>query len=304
MSALAMATTEQPHRQRTEDLSASPAQDYAKVAKAVEYLGANWHEHPSLEDVAAHVHLSQAHFQRLFTRWAGISPKQFIQAITLDNARDMLRSSASVLDAAYEVGLSGPGRLHDLFVTYEAMTPGDYKAGGEGLEIAWGFHESPFGTTLAMATERGLAGIAFADDGAEGRARALADMMARWPRAKFFEDPARTAPYVAHSFDPRRWSADRPLKVVLIGSEFDVTVWETLLRIPAGCAVTYSDIAAQIGRPKAARAVGTAVGRNPVSFVVPCHRVLRKSGELGGYHWGLTRKRAIIGWESAIAGNA
>jgi AraC family transcriptional regulator of adaptative response/methylated-DNA-[protein]-cysteine methyltransferase len=304
MTALAMTTTAEPRRRRIEDLPDSPAADYARVARAVEYLGANWHEHPSLDEVAAHVRLSPAHFQRLFTRWAGISPKQFIQAITLDNARDMLRSSASVLDAAYEVGLSGPGRLHDLFVAYEAMTPGDYKAGGEGLEIAWGFHDSPFGTTLAMATDRGLAGIAFADGGPEGRARALADMMARWPRARFVEEPARTAPYVAHGFDPRRWSADRPLKVVLIGSEFDVTVWQTLLRIPAGCVVTYSDIAAHIGRPKAARAVGTAVGRNPVSFVVPCHRVLRKSGELGGYHWGLTRKRAIIGWESARAGNA
>lgn len=303
MMAPAMTTPADSTRPRSD--VPSPATDYARVARAIEYLGAHWHEQPSLEDVADHVRLSPAHFQRLFTRWAGISPKQFIQAITLDNARDMLRSSASVLDAAYEVGLSGPGRLHDLFVTYEAMTPGDYKAGGEGLEIAYGFHQSPFGTCLAMVTDRGLAGIAFSDDdGPEARASTLADMKGRWPRAGYVEDSSRTGPYVQRCFDPRRWSADRPLKVVLIGSQFDVTVWRTLLRIPRDRAVTYSDVAAHIGKPRAVRAVGTAVGRNPVSFVVPCHRVMRKSGELGGYHWGLTRKQAIIGWEAALAGGA
>ena len=277
------------------------AQDYSRVAAAIEFLGENWRDHPSLEAVAAKVGLSPAHFQRLFTRWAGISPKQFVQAITLDNARAILRDSASVLDATYEVGLSGPGRLHDLFVSYEAMTPGDYKAGGEGLEIAYGFHDSPFGTAIAMATERGLSGIAFADDNDDDRDRALAEMMARWPKATFVRDPSKTAPYVAQAFNPERWKADKPLKVVLIGNEFDVTVWRTLLRIPTGSMVSYSDVAHTIGNPRAVRAVGSAVGRNPIPFVVPCHRVMRKSGELGGYHWGLTRKQAIIGWESALA---
>ncbi len=274
--------------------------DYDTIAAAVEFLSENWREHPSLDAVADHIGLSPAHFHKLFSRWAGISPKQFVQAIALDNARAMLRQSASVLDATYEVGLSGPGRLHDLFVSYEAMTPGDYKVGGEGLEIAYGFHASPFGITVAMATDRGLAGIGFADSDGQARSDTLFEMMGRWPRATFVEDPNRTAPYMESIFSPDQWSADRPLKIVLIGSEFDVSVWRTLLKIPNGAASSYSDVAEHIGNPRAVRAVGSAVGRNPIPFVVPCHRVFRKSGELGGYHWGLTRKQAIIGWESAL----
>ena len=292
-------STAQALRTDTQQTPGTGAQDYARVAAAIEFLSENWRDHPPLEAVAAKVGLSPAHFQRLFTRWAGISPKQFVQAITIDNARAVLRDSASVLDASYEVGLSGPGRLHDLFVSYEAMTPGDYKAGGDGLEIAYGFHDSPFGLALAMVTDRGLAGLAFADDDEEDRIRALADMKARWPSANFVEDPARTASYVAKSFNPQGWSRKNPLKVVLIGNDFDVTVWRTLLRIPTGSMVSYSDVATHIGNPRAVRAVGSSVGRNPIPFVIPCHRVLRKSGELGGYHWGLTRKQAIIGWESA-----
>ena len=208
----------------------------------------------------------------------------------------MLRDSASVLDASYEVGLSGPGRLHDLFVTHEAMSPGEWKSGGEGLTISYGFHPSAFGTALVMATERGLCGLAFADPGKERAA--LADMRRRWPKAKFVEDSARTAPLTARIFDKKLWRPDQPLRVVLIGTDFEVRVWETLLRIPMGRATTYSDIAGNIGAPKAARAVGAAVGKNPVSFVVPCHRVLGKSGDLTGYHWGISRKRAMLGWEA------
>lgn len=274
------------------------SRDYEYVAKAMDYLNAEWRNQPCLEEIAHHVGLSQAHFQRLFVRWAGISPKAFLQAVAVDQARMMLRRGHGVLDTAYEVGLSGPGRLHDLFVRYEAMSPGEYKSGGAGISIAYGFHASPFGTTLVMATERGLAGMAFVDG--EANQDALDDMMARWPQASYREAPDITAPYAEQAFDPARWDPKSPLKVILMGSSFDVLVWEALLKIPRQAAVTYGALAEHIGKPKAARAVGSAVGRNPISFVVPCHRVLRKSGMLGGYHWGLARKRAIIGWEHSF----
>ena len=278
----------------------SGARDYAVVASAVAYLTENARDQPSLDEVAAEVGLSPYHFQRLFTRWAGISPKAFLAAVTLEHARHLLRQSASVLDTTYEVGLSGPGRLHDLFVSYEAMSPGAYKSGGAGLELSYGFHDSPFGVCLVVATSRGLAGLAWADShDAEERARALEDMTGRWPKARFYEAPAETAPYLANIFGRGGKGGRRSVNLVFIGTEFDVKVWRTLLKIPPGSATTYSDIARHIGNPKAARAVGGAVGRNPVSFVVPCHRVLRASGEWGGYHWGLARKQAIIGWEAA-----
>ena len=207
-----------------------------------------------------------------------------------------MRDSASVLDVAYELGLSGPGRLHDLFVVHEAMSPGEFRRGGEGLQMRFGFHASPFGEALAIIAPRGLAGLGFVDEG--GQAAALDDMRRRWPRASFVEDQAAAAPYVARAFDPAEWRADRPLRVVMIGSDFEVRVWETLLRIPLGRAATYADVARSVGSPKAARAVGAAVGRNPISFVVPCHRVIGSGGALTGYHWGLTRKRALLGWEA------
>ena len=274
------------------------ASDYEIVRRAIEFISRRWRDQPSLNAIAAHVGMKPLSLQRLFTRWAGLSPKGFLQAVTLDHARALLADSASVLDASYEVGLSGPGRLHDLFVAHEAMTPGEYKAKGEGLLIRYGFHPSPFGTALVMITGHGLCGLAFADEGNEKAA--LADMRARWPRAKYAEDSAATAPFVRRIFDPEAWKADRPLRVVMIGTDFELTVWETLLKLSPGTATTYSGIAAHIGRPKAARAVGAAVGRNPLSFVVPCHRVLGKDGGLHGYHWGLTRKRAILGWEAGL----
>ncbi len=277
--------------------------DYGHVEAAITYMSENWRAQPDLREVADHIGLSPYHFQRLFTRWAGLSPKAFVQALTLSHARTMLRNSASVLDAAYDSGLSGPGRLHDLFVTHEAMTPGDYKAGGRGLTIAYGFHDSPFGRALLMTTERGLCGVAFCGPRRQEEDGALADMTRRWPRAYYRANEAATAPFAAACFDPSRWRADQPLKLVLIGSAFDVSVWNTLLRIPMGQAVTYGDIALHLDRPGAARAVGSAVGRNPISFVVPCHRVLRKSGALGGYHWGIARKQAIIGWEAGLTGS-
>jgi AraC family transcriptional regulator of adaptative response/methylated-DNA-[protein]-cysteine methyltransferase len=284
------------------DVTSSPARDYALVKKTLAFITENWRDQPSLDTIAEEAGLSPHHLQRLFTRWAGLSPKAFLQAVTLDHARGLLRDSASILDASYELGLSGPGRLHDLFVTHEGMSPGLYKVRGKGLAIRYGFHPSPFGHALIMTTSEGLSGLGFADDGEEKAA--LEDMMRRWPEARFLEDHTATAPYAERIFKPENWKPDQPLRVVFIGTDFEIRVWETLLRIPLGRASTYSDIAAHLGKPSAARAVGTAVGRNPVSFVVPCHRVLGKSGSLCGYHWGLTRKRAILGWEAGVTAKA
>ena len=274
--------------------------DYDVVRRAIEFITNRFRSQPSLAEIAAHVGLPPLALQRLFARWAGLTPKAFLQAVTLDHARALLSGPASILEASYELGLSGPGRLHDLFVTHEAVTPGAYKAKGAGLTFRYGFHPSPFGAALLMATGRGLAGLAFADPGEE--AAALADMQRRWPHATYVQDRAATAPMARRIFDRAAWRADRPLRVTMIGSDFEVRVWETLLAVPFGQVTTYSDVATRIGRPQAARAVGAAVGRNPISFVVPCHRVLGKGGGLTGYRWGLTRKRAILGWETSIAG--
>jgi AraC family transcriptional regulator of adaptative response/methylated-DNA-[protein]-cysteine methyltransferase len=284
--------------ERLSDLAplSSAAADYDIVRRAIAHIRGNWRAQPEIEQIAEAAGVTPAELHHLFRRWAGLTPKAFLQALTLDSARNLLRDSASVLDASYEVGLSGPGRLHDLFVTHEAMSPGEWKSGGEGLTICYGFHPSVFGTALVLATDRGLCGLAFADLGKEKAT--LADMRRRWPRAEYVEDSARTAPLTARIFDKKLWKPDRPLRVVLIGTDFEVRVWETLLRIPMGRATTYSDVAGSIGSPKASRAVGAAVGKNPVSFVVPCHRVLGKSGDITGYHWGLTRKRAMLGWEA------
>ena len=272
------------------------AADYDVVRRAIVFISENWRSQPDIDAIAFAAGVDATDLHHLFRRWAGLTPKAFLQAITLDHARQLLRDSASVLDATYEVGLSGPGRLHDLFVTHEAMSPGEWKSGGEGLVISYGFHDSPFGTALVMATPRGLSGLAFADPGEERAA--LDDMRRRWPRATYVENAGVTGPLAERIFDPDLWRPDRPLRVVFIGTDFEVRVWETLLGIPMGRATTYSDIARKLGRPTASRAIGAAVGRNPVSFVVPCHRVLGRSGDLCGYHWGLTRKRAMLGWEA------
>ncbi len=273
--------------------------DYALVRRCIETISQNWRDQPELEELAAALGIAPAHLQKLFRRWAGLTPKAFLQAVTLDHARRLLKENLSILDASYELGLSGPGRLHDLFVTHEAMSPGVYKARGEGVEIEYGFHQSPFGGALLLTTDRGLAGMAFCDPGDERAA--LDDIMARWPKARFRENAAATAPLAERSFNPQRWNAAEPLRVVLIGTDFEVRVWEGLLRIPPGKATSYSALASAVGVPDAPRAVGRAVGRNPVSFVVPCHRVMGKSGDLTGYHWGLTRKRAMLGWEAGLA---
>ena len=275
---------------------AAAAADYEVVRRAIGHIRGHWREQPEIETIAEAAGVTPTELHHLFRRWAGLTPKAFLQALTLDGARQLLRDSASVLDATYEVGLSGPGRLHDLFVTHEAMSPGEWKSGGEGLTMHYGFHPSPFGIALVMATERGLAGLALADPGKERAA--LADMKGRWPKANYVEDRARTGALAGRIFDPSQWRREQPLRVVLIGTDWEVRVWEALLRIPMGRLTTYSTIAGKVCTPAAARAVGTAVGKNPICFVVPCHRVIGKSGELTGYHWGLTRKRAMLGWEA------
>ena len=278
------------------------AADYDIVRRAIAHIRGNWRAQPEIDVIANATGVSPTDLHHLFRRWCGLTPKAFLQALTLNHARELLRSSASVLDTAYEVGLSGPGRLHDLFVTHEAMSPGEWKAGGDGLTITYGFHPCPFGMALVMTTPRGLAGLALADAGKERAA--LRDMKSRWPKAKYVEDFAATAPTARRIFDAALWRKDQPLRVVLIGTDFEVRVWERLLDIPMGKLTTYSDLAARAGAPKAARAVGAAVGKNPICFVVPCHRVIGKSGELTGYHWGITRKRAMLGWEAGMSAAA
>jgi AraC family transcriptional regulator of adaptative response/methylated-DNA-[protein]-cysteine methyltransferase len=275
------------------------ARDYDLIRRAIAFLSETWDQQPDLDRLARHLGLSPLHCQKLFKRWCGLSPKEFVQAITLDRARALLADAASVLDCAHEVGLSGGSRLHDLFVDHEAMTPGDYKRRGQGLEMAYGFHASPFGEALLMVTDRGVAALAFVnEDDGQTRQDVLAGLRRRWPLARYVEAPETTLRHFNRIFDPAEWCPDRPVRLVLIGTDFEIRVWEALLRIPMGHAVSYSDVARYLGRPSAARAVGAAVGRNPVSFVVPCHRVLRGDGSLGGYHWGLTRKKALIGWEA------
>ncbi len=274
--------------------------DYEIVRGVIEIMTDDYQNQPSLEMISDQLDMPVTQLQKTFTRWAGLSPKAFLQAVTLDHAKRLLRQEdLPVLETSLELGLSSPGRLHDLFVTHEAMSPGEWKAKGKGLEICYGFHPSPFGIALIMVTVRGLAGLAFCDEG--GQQAAFEDMAGRWPNAEFVADAAATAPYALRIFDPNRWNADQPLRVVLIGTDFQVRVWEQLLQIPMGGATTYSSIAEGIGKPTASRAVGAAVGANPISFVVPCHRALGKNGALTGYHWGLTRKRAMLGWEAGKA---
>ena len=274
------------------DQSPETAYHYAVIRRALDVIDAKGPL--SLEDLAAEMHMSPAHFQRVFSRWVGVSPKRYQQYLALDHARHLLRERFTTLETAQALGLSGGGRLHDLFLRWEAMSPGDYARAGEGLEIFRGWFDSPFGTALAMGTEKGLCGLAFAEE--TGPEAAMADLAARWPAARFTEAPERIAPWVDAAF---RGRGDARLH--LIGAPFQIKVWEALLQIPSGHVTTYSEIAAAIGNPKAVRAVGTAVGRNPVGWLIPCHRALRKSGGLGGYHWGLPVKRAMLAWEAARA---
>jgi len=249
----------------------------------------------TLEELAGAVQMSPAHFQRVFSTWVGVSPKRYQQFLALDHARDLLARRFTTLETADAVGLSGSGRLHDLFLRWEAMSPGEYARAGDGLTIRWGWFDSPFGPALAMATDRGICGLAFA--GEIGAEAAMADMLSRWPKADFVEDPMALKPEVEAMFGQKGQA-----RLHMIGAPFQIKVWEALIRIPTGHVTTYSEIAGAIGRPEAVRAVGTAVGRNPVAWIIPCHRALRKTGELGGYHWGLPMKRAMLAWEAARDG--
>lgn len=275
------------------------ASDYNIVRRAIAHISGEWRTQPDIDTIAEASGVTPTELHHLFRRWCGLTPKAFLQALTLDSARNLLRGKASILDAAYEVGLSGPGRLHDLFVTHEAMSPGEWKAGGEGLTMSYGYHPCPFGIALVMTTPRGLAGLAICDAGKEKAT--LRDMTSRFPKARYVHDQAATAPVARRVFDMRLWRKDQPLRVILIGTDFEIRVWEKLLDIPMGGLSTYSGIAKQIRAPKAARAVGAAVGKNPICFVVPCHRVVGKNGDITGYHWGVTRKRAMLGWETGQA---
>jgi len=251
----------------------------------------------SLDELAREMNMSPAHFQRVFSRWVGVSPKRYQQYLTLGHAKALLAERFTTLDTAHSTGLSGSGRLHDLFVRWEAMSPGEFAKKGADLTIFWGWFESPFGPALVMGTDKGLCGIGFASETTE--AHAWEDLISRWPNATYVEDPARLRPWVLSAFGAE--NSLEPTPLYMIGAPFQIKVWEALMRIPSGHVTTYSEIAEYIGHPKAVRAVGTAVGRNPISYLIPCHRALRKSGGLGGYHWGLPVKRSILAWEAARA---
>ncbi|MCA1776596.1 MAG: bifunctional helix-turn-helix domain-containing protein/methylated-DNA--[protein]-cysteine S-methyltransferase [Loktanella sp.] len=265
---------------------------YHVMGRAITLIDAQADHTLSLDELAGQMNMSAAHFQRLFSQWAGVSPKRYQQYLTLGHAKRLLADRFTTLDTAENVGLSGTGRLHDLFLRWEAMSPGEFARAGDGLTIRWGWFDSPFGPALVMGTDKGICGIAFSSEA--GPDEAMRDLTARWPAGTFAEDPDRLRLWVENAFAMRGET-----KLHLIGAPFQLKVWEALMRVPSGHVTTYSEIARSIGNPKAVRAVGTAVGRNPVSFLIPCHRALRKSGGLGGYHWGLPVKRAILAWESA-----
>jgi len=267
---------------------------YQVMRRAIQAIDAAGEEPQTLADLAADMNMSPAHFQRLFSSWVGVSPKRYQQYLTLAHAKTLLRDRFTTLDTAHAVGLSGSGRLHDLFVRWEAMSPGDYARDGADLTILWGWFESYFGPALVMGTDRGICGLAFASEA--GPDAAMEDLKSRWPKAQFTEDPQFLSPWAKAAL-----GMTGETKLHMIGAPFQLKVWEALLTIPSGHVTTYSEIAQSIGNPKAVRAVGTAVGRNPVSWLIPCHRALRKSGALGGYHWGLPVKRAMLAWESARA---
>ena len=269
--------------------------DYQRIEKAIYFLEANYRHQPELKEIAENIGLSEYHFQRIFTRWAGVSPKRFLQFLTKENAKDLLRKS-SVLNTTYDVGLSSPGRLHDLFIHTEAVTPGEFKSKGAGLVIRYGFHPTPFGQALVGLSDRGICHLSFVQNDHES---SLSDLKRSWENANFVEDPSATcvliAPIFSISNDPL------PISLFLNGTNFQMKVWEALLSIPSGALVTYEQIAIKIGQTGAQRAVATAIGNNPIAYLIPCHRVIRKMGDFGNYHWGTARKKAILGWETALS---
>jgi AraC family transcriptional regulator, regulatory protein of adaptative response / methylated-DNA-[protein]-cysteine methyltransferase len=273
--------------------------DYDRVEQALAFLHENFHRQPTLEEIATSISLSEYHFQRLFSRWVGISPKRFLQFLTKEHAKELLARSGDLLSVAYDSGLSGPGRLHDLFVSCEAVTPGEYRAQGAGLQIAYGFHTTPFGECLLGATERGICALSFLYN--SSRQQALERLRGYWQEAELVEVPDRTRPLVMRIFDASYQAPDVPLSLFVKGTNFQIKVWEALLRIPPGSAVSYETIARAIGKPLSSRAVGNAVASNPIQYIIPCHRVIRKMGEFGNYQGGTPRKMALLGWEAAHA---
>ena len=272
--------------------------DYERITRAITYITEHVEEQPSLDEVAAHVHLSPFHFQRLFGRWAGVTPKRFLQTLTVERAKRLLREETPVLEASARLGLSSGSRLHDHFVQLEAVTPGDFKRYGEGLRIDHGVHPTPFGEAFIALTERGICDLSFVDDG--GAAAELEVLRRRWPLAELKEERETTRSTLDRIFS-REVRDDRPLSLRVSGTNFQVRVWRALLQIEPGRVTSYGAIAKAIGRPRAAQAVGQAVGANPVAFLIPCHRVIQRSGELGGYRWGTLRKQAMHAWESAAS---
>jgi AraC family transcriptional regulator of adaptative response/methylated-DNA-[protein]-cysteine methyltransferase len=273
------------------------AADFERMRLALNWLGERWRERPSLDEAAAAVGLSGSHFQRVFTRWAGVSPKTFLQALAHAEARAALEAGATVLDAAFDTGLSGPSRLHDLFIAQEGVTPGQARRRGEGMVLRYGFAPSPFGRALLALAPKGLCGLGFVDD--DGDAAALNDLKARWPAAEWLRDDDAAAMMAAHAFGA---STDHPLPIVLMGPPFHVQVWKALLRIPPGRTASYGQVAAWAGNAIAYRATGQAIGANPISYLIPCHRAIASNGRLTGYHWGLGRKVAMLGQEALAAG--
>jgi len=273
--------------------------DYSRVEQAIRYLEAHAQEQPPLSELARQLGLSEFHFQRLFHRWAGVTPKAFLQCLTLNRAKTLLAASASLMETSLELGLSGTGRLHDLFLGLEAMTPGEFKRAGEGLTISWGIHATPFGEALFAITARGLCGLSFLDAGS--RTRAVADFQDRWPEAHLVEDSRQTEPFAEEVASRMQGAPSRPLALVLKGSAFQTKVWEGLLSIPEGGVACYQDLARVIGAPNASRAVGTALSLNPIGYLIPCHRIIRASGAVGEYRWGALRKQALLGVEGARA---
>jgi AraC family transcriptional regulator, regulatory protein of adaptative response / methylated-DNA-[protein]-cysteine methyltransferase len=268
--------------------------DYERIAKAIEYIEANYRNQPGLEEIAKEVYLSPFHFQRLFKEWAGVSPKKFLQYISLQHAKTLLRQHVSLAEASYETGFSGTSRLHDLFITIEGMTPGEYKTGGQGLTIEYSFANIPFGEIIIASTAKGICNLFFADD----RKIALNELIRQWPNAVIKENKNEKQENIL-SFFNNDWNSLQKIKLHLKGTDFQLKVWEALLKIPFGRLSAYSSVAEIINKPAASRAVGSAIADNPVAFLIPCHRVIKSTGITGDYHWGSIRKKAIIGWESA-----
>ncbi|MBC7922483.1 MAG: methylated-DNA--[protein]-cysteine S-methyltransferase [Ferruginibacter sp.] len=283
--------------EKTHSENQQTALDYQRVEKAIAYLEQHYTEQPSLKEIADVVHLSEFHFERMFTRWAGTTPQRFLRYLTKEYAKQLLDQSRDVLEVAYSVGLSSPGRLHDLFITYEALSPGEYKQKARGLEIFYGVHATPFGPGLIAVTKRGVCWLSFQP--VEMSDLAVDDLRAAWPGAHVTENLILTKSYLSQIFAPVRTTAAKPVHLLLKGTNFQIKVWEALLKIPAGQVASYGAVAATIGNPNAVRAVGTACGNNHIGYLIPCHRVLQKAGNIGGYRWGTTRKKAILAWEAS-----